>query len=100
MHKRSRFELYGDILVAIKEDIKRNSVARLTRVYGRSNVPYDRFKDYISELKKNGLIEISTIDNHEELKLTARGHDYLQEYSRVNRFLKAFGLQEKYTDLE
>jgi predicted transcriptional regulator len=100
MHKRSKFELYGDILLAIRSDIDHNSSARLTRVYGRSNVPYDRFKGYINDLKKNNLIEISHVDNHEEIKLTTRGIEYIQEYSRVNKFLIAFGLQEEHRDLE
>jgi predicted transcriptional regulator len=100
LHKRSKFELYGDILIAIRQDIKRNSTARFTRVYGKSNVPYDRFKAYIAELEKSGVIEICRVDDHEEIKLTNRGLEYLQEYSRVNKFLKAFGLQEKYQDLE
>jgi predicted transcriptional regulator len=100
MHKRSRFELYGDILLAVSQDIRDHASARLTRVYGKSNVPCDRFKGYISDLRTNSLIEILLVDNHEEIKLTKRGLEYLQEYVRVNRFLKAFGLQEKQRDLE
>jgi predicted transcriptional regulator len=100
LHKRSRFELYGDILVGIRQDIQSNSSARLTRVYGKSNVPYNRFKSYINDLKKNSLIEIMNVNNHEEIKLTNRGLEYIQEYYRVNKFLKAFGLQEKRKDLE
>lgn len=100
MHKRSKFELYGDILVAVKFDIQKNLSARLTRVYGRSNVPYDRFKTYIEELRENNLIDISTVQGHEEIKLTSRGIEYIEEYSKVNKFLKSFGLQEKFHDLE
>jgi predicted transcriptional regulator len=100
VHKRSKFELYGDILVAIREDINRNSAARLTRVYGKANVPYDRFKGYINDLKTNDLIEITTVDDHEEMRLTKRGLEYIEEYARVNKFLVAFGLQEKLRDLQ
>ena len=100
MHKRSKFELYGDILVAVKFDIQKNMCARLTRVYGRTNVPYDRFKTYIDELRRNKLIEICASEGHEDIKLTSRGIEYIEEYSRVNKFLKSFGLQEKFRDLE
>jgi predicted transcriptional regulator len=100
VHKRSRFELYGDILLAIREEIGKNNAARFTRVYGRSNVPYDRFKGYINDLKKNALIETIEVDSHEEIKLTKRGLEYIEEYARVNKFLIAFGLQEKYRDLQ
>jgi predicted transcriptional regulator len=100
VHKRSRFELYGDILVAIREDISMNSAARLTRVYGKANVPYDRFKGYINDLIKNDLIESMVVDGHEEMRLTKRGLEYIEEYARVNKFLLSFGLQEKYRDLQ
>jgi predicted transcriptional regulator len=100
VHKRSKFELYGDILLAIRSEIDRNGAARLTRVYGRSNVPYDRFKSYMEDLNKNNLIQMCQVENHEEIRLTTRGVEYIQEYSRVNKFLIAFGLQEKQKDLE
>jgi predicted transcriptional regulator len=100
LHKRSKFELYGDILLAIRQDIDENSSARFTRVYGKSNVPYDRFKGYINDLRKNNLIDISVVGNHEEIKLTNRGREYIEEYIRVNRFLTAFGLSEKRRSLE
>ncbi|MGI0080676.1 MAG: winged helix-turn-helix domain-containing protein [Nitrososphaerales archaeon] len=100
MHKRSRFELYGDILLAIREDVDKNSTARLTRVYGKANVPYDRFKGYINDLRKNALIEISVVNDHEEIKVTKRGFEYIQEYVHVDKFLIAFGLREKHHDLE
>ena len=100
MHKRSKFELYGDILIAVRNDIQKNLSARLTRVYGRSNVPYDRFKGYIDDLEKNELIQISLVNGHDEIKLTSRGIEYIEEYARVNKFLRSFGLQEKYHDLE
>jgi predicted transcriptional regulator len=100
VHRRSKFELYGDILLAIRRDIDENNSARLTRVYGKSNVAYDRFKGYIDDLKKNNLIDISTVEDHEEIKLTPRGLEYIEEYARVNKFLAAFGLSEKRKSLE
>lgn len=100
MRKRSTFELYGDILIAIRTDIATNSAARPTRVYGRSNVPYDRFRRYLEDMKNKGLIEIMNVDHHEELKLTSQGSEFIEEYLRVNKFLAAFGLREKQHDLE
>ncbi|MHB1907880.1 MAG: winged helix-turn-helix domain-containing protein [Nitrososphaerales archaeon] len=95
MRKRSKFELYGDILEAIQEDISKNRSARLTRVYIKSNVAYDRFKGYISDLQRNNLIEIVEVDDHTEISLTERGLEYIEEYARVNNFLIAFGLQKR-----
>jgi predicted transcriptional regulator len=100
VQKRSKFELYGDILLAIRSDIKANSSARFTRVYGKCNVPYDRFKSYVQDLEQNNLVEIDAVDGHEEMKLTSRGLKYIEEYARVNRFLREMGLQEKRRWLE
>jgi len=91
--KRSRFELFGDILEAIREDISRNGNARLTRVHGRANVPYDRFKGYIANLEETGLIELKDRDGYQEIVLTHKAFVYLNEYTRVKNFMVAFGLE-------
>lgn len=93
MSKRSRFELFGDILVAIREDISRNGNARLTRVHSKVNVPYDRFKGYVESLKRVGLIEIEEENGIQEMRLTSRALVYLGEYARVKTFMVAFGLE-------
>ena len=93
MSKRSKFELIGDILEAIREDISKNGNARLTRVHGKVNVPYDRFKIYVENLKETGLVEFDDKEGYQEIQLTARAFVYLQEYSRVKSFMLAFGLE-------
>ncbi len=98
--KRSKFELYGDILVAIKKDINRNSSARLTRVHSQVNVAYDRFKEYIDDLRKNSLIELRVVAGHEEITLTERGDRFIDEYVHVKDFLADFGLLEVKNDAE
>jgi len=92
--KRSKFELFGDILEAIREDISRNGSARLTRVHGKVNVPYDRFKIYIENLRQAGLIEIEEKEGYQDMRLTDKAFSYLNEYTRVKNFMVAFGLQK------
>lgn len=94
MSKRSKFELYGDILEAIRADITINGAARLTRVQIKVNIPYDRFKGYIDSLSSTKLIEINHTDGHEEIRITSKGFEYLAEYEHVNSFLVAFGLAD------
>lgn len=94
MSKRSKFELYGDILEAIRVDISTNGSARLTRVQLKVNIPYDRFKAYVDSLSGSKLIEINHNDGHEEIQITGKGFEYLVEYEHVNNFLVAFGLQD------
>ncbi len=93
MSKRSKFELFGDILEAIREDISKNGNARLTRVHGKVNVPYDRFKIYIENLRENGLVEIYAKEGYQEIQLTGRAFVYIDEYNRVKNFMLAFGLE-------
>jgi predicted transcriptional regulator len=51
------------------------------------NVPFDRLKKYISELKNFGLIQGDT-----SLKLTEKGKQYLREYEKVLDFIKRMGI--------
>lgn len=93
MSKRSKFELFGDILEAIREDISKNGNARLTRVQSKVNVPYDRFKGYVENLRQTGLIELEEIDGFQEIRLTGKAFTYIDEYTRVKNFMLAFGLE-------
>jgi predicted transcriptional regulator len=94
--KRNRFEIYGDILRAIGEEISRNGVARMTRLHLKSNVPYDRLKEYVREMDERGLVSVTVAaDGHREVRTTARGIQLLKEYIRVREFLIGFGLAER-----
>lgn len=93
--KRSKFELFGDILEAIGEEMARSGVARMTRLHLKSNVPYDRFKEYVEEMERKGLVSVYVSeDTHKEVRATERGIELLKEYRRVKDFLVEFGLAE------
>ena len=59
----------------------------LTRIQVKINVPFDRLKNYLSELNELGLIE-----NENTLKLTEKGRQYLEEYENVLDFMKRMGI--------
>lgn len=94
MSKRSKFELFGDILEAIRDDISKNGNARLTRVHGKVNVPYDRFKIYVENLKQLGLVQMEDKESYQEMQLTDRAFTYLSEYTHVKNFMLALGLDK------
>ena len=50
-------------------------------------MPFVRFKDYMDDLEKKGLILTQP-----QIALTEEGEKYLQEYRRVREFLERFGL--------
>jgi predicted transcriptional regulator len=86
---RSKMELYGDLLTVLNDETNSEKVV-LTRIQGRVNVPFDRFKNYISELNRLGLIQDET-----SLKLTEKGKQYLKEYEQILDFMKRMGLTDR-----
>ncbi len=84
--RRDKLKIYGDLLSALQSEAKLEKVV-LTRIQLKTNVPFDRLKIYLSELKELGLIR----DEH-SLKLTEKGKQYLREYEAVLEFMKRMGL--------
>ena len=85
MPRRDKLRIYGDLLSALRSENSEKVV--LTHVQVRMNVPFDRLKNYISEIKELGLIE-----DESSPKLTAKGKQFLQEYERILDFMKQMGL--------
>ena len=84
--RRDKLKIYGDLLFILYSESKKEKVV-LTHVQLKSNVPFDRLKTYIAELKELGLIQDET-----SLKLTDKGKLYLGEYETVLDFMKRMGL--------
>ncbi len=84
--RRDRLKIYADLLAVLNDEAS-NDRTVLIRVQVRMNVPFDRLKKYISELKKLGLIEGDI-----SLRLTEKGKQYLREYEKVLDFIKRMGL--------
>ena len=59
----------------------------LTRIQLKTNVPFDRLKSYIAELKELGLLL-----DEPSLRLTDKGKQYLREYQSVLDFMTRMGL--------
>jgi len=85
--RRDKLRIYGDLLSVLRSEINNEKVV-LTHIQNRINVPFDRLKNYITELTNLGLIEDET-----SLKLTQKGKEFLQEYERIVDFMKRMGLR-------
>ena len=83
--RRDKLKIYGDLLSILAEN--RDEKVVLTRIQVQIKVPFDRLKNYITELYQLGLIE-----NEITLKLTEKGKQYLVEYERVLDFMKRMGI--------
>jgi len=84
--RRDKLKIYGDLLSALNRETKTEKIV-LTRVQVQINVPFDRLKKYVYEL-----VELGLIQDKNELKLTIKGKQYLQEYENVLEFMKRMGL--------
>lgn len=84
--RRDKLKIYGDLLSALNDQSKTEKII-LTQVQVRMGVPFDRLKNYVSELAELGMIEEET-----SLKLTEKGKQYLIEYAKVLDFMKRMGL--------
>jgi predicted transcriptional regulator len=85
--RRDKMKIYGDLLSALRSEFNEKERVVLTHVQVRINVPFDRLKSYITELKELGFIEDET-----SLKLTEKGKQYLREYEKILDFMKRMGL--------
>ena len=84
--RRDKLKIYGDLLFILYSESKKEKVI-LTHVQLKTNVPFDRLKIYVAELKELGLIQ-----DESSLKLTDKGKQYLREYETVLDFMKRMGL--------
>jgi predicted transcriptional regulator len=85
-YRRDRFRIYGDLLSALfYQSISENIV--LTQIQAKANVPFDRLKTYITEMKDLDLIRDET-----SLKLTEKGIEFLRVYEKFLDFMKRMGL--------
>jgi predicted transcriptional regulator len=84
--KRNKLEIYNDILSAIKVELT-NGEARPTRVQILSNLAYDKLVRYLNELEAKKMIMQNPI------RITEKGHDFLQDYDRIKDFVNAMGVK-------
>jgi len=87
--RRDKLKIYGDLLSILYGEAKAEKVV-LTRVQLKTNVPFDRLKVYLTELKELGLVV-----DEPSLKLTEKGKQYIKEYQTVLDFMKRMGLTYK-----
>jgi predicted transcriptional regulator len=84
--RRDRLKIYGDLLAILSAE-SRNQKIVISRIQLQMNVPLDRLRTYILELKRLGLIV-----DEQTLVLTEKGKEYIREYKKVLEFVKRMGL--------
>ena len=84
--RRDKLKIYGDLLSVLNDESKNEKIL-LTWVQVKINVPFDRLKTYISDLK-----ELDLIEDESTLRLTEKGKQFLREYEKVIDFMNRMGL--------
>ncbi len=87
MSKRDRPQIFAEILDAIIEETRIQGDVKITRIQSKVYVPFDRFKEYLAEMREKGLLDEAS------LKVTEKGLKYLEQYKLVKAFLERFGLE-------
>ena len=85
--RRDRFRIYGDLLSTLFYQSNSAENIVLTQIQTKINVPFDRLKIYITEIKNLDLIQ-----DENSLKLTEKGKEYLRMYEKFLNFIKRMGL--------
>jgi predicted transcriptional regulator len=83
--RRDILKIYGDLLTVLNDYPQTENIV-LTHVQIRVNVPFDRLKNYISELAELKLIKETSYH------LTEKGKKYLREYEKILEFMENMGL--------
>jgi predicted transcriptional regulator len=91
VEKRTKFQIYFDILEALSDELKNDSELQLTKIAHRANLPYDRFRSYLDYLAQLGMVS-SEPDGG--LAVTGKGAEYVQELRRNSEFLRRMGLMQ------
>lgn len=84
---RYRPKIFYDILCSIVKQEKSVGVARITRVQNEVNLPSDRFRVHLEDMKS-----LELIDYGDTLTITENGRSFVSEYEKVAEVLRRFGL--------
>ena len=80
--RRSKIQLYYDIVSAIVEDSQNNDSVSPTRIQFKCNTSYDKLTKYLEEIKERQIIE-----KEKTIRITDKGMKFHQDYSKINSLI-------------
>jgi len=81
--RRSKLQIFYDVLSAIKEDSQNNEKISYTRIQFKCNTSYDKLLRYIDEMNAKQLLIRGS-----EIAITEKGEKFYQDYSIINELIK------------
>ena len=91
MKKRSRIDIYADILEVLKH---RPEGALVTRISYGAGLPLDRVKPMLETLASYGLLNVRIAGDSRFYHITRRGFEFLDAYRRVQGFMTFLGTEQ------
>ena len=91
MKKRSRVDIYADILEVLK---RRPEGATVTRISYGAGLPLDRIKPMLEALSNFGLLSLRTAGESRFYHITRRGIEFLEAYRKVQSFMTFLGTEQ------
>ena len=80
--RRSKIQLYFDIVSAIVEDAQNNDSVSPTRIQFKCNTSYDKLTKYLQEMEKRNIIQ-----RENSLSVTDKGMQFHRDYSKINELI-------------
>jgi len=81
--RRSKLQIFYDVLFAIKEDSQNNEKISYTRIQFKCNTSYDKLLRYIDEMSAKQLLKSSS-----KIEITEKGEKFYQDYLIINELIK------------
>jgi predicted transcriptional regulator len=91
LKKRSRVDIYADILEVLK---RRPEGSLVTRISYGAGLPVDRVKPMLETLANYGLLSIRLAGESRFFHVTRRGLEFLDAYRKVQGFMTFLGTDQ------
>ena len=80
--RRSKIQLYYDIISAIVEDSQNNDNVSPTRIQFKCHTSYDKLAKYLEEMKERQILE-----KESSIVITEKGMKFHKDYSKINELI-------------
>jgi predicted transcriptional regulator len=85
--RRTRIQLYFDIISAIFEEEMDNDKISPTRIQFKCNTSYDKLTKYLEEMKNKDIID------SDKIKVTDKGRQFHKDYSKINELIQELSIE-------
>ena len=87
--RRDKMQIIFDILKSVQN---KNDRIKPTHLLYKSNLSYNKMKEYVEDLKKRGMLTEEEEKAKRFYGLTDKGRQFIVEYGKLKEFSDGFGL--------